>query len=102
MKTVGRILIILAAFALVMGITYVAVNTGTSNSSSSRTTFENRRDGPRPERPEGERTEFLGERAAGLIFGAIKNIGIVAIIVTMIVIPRGWMQRKRRAASIVS
>lgn len=35
MKTPGRILIILAAFTLVMGIAYVVVNTSTSGSSTN-------------------------------------------------------------------
>lgn len=101
MKTLGRILIILAVFTLVMGTMYAAVNAGTSSNSSTPATFENRRDGPRPELPNGERFEGRGERGGGWLFGAIKNIAILAIIVTMIVVPKGWMQRRKRAASIV-
>ena len=39
MKTLGRILMILLAFAVVMGITYVAVNAGNSATASTAPTL---------------------------------------------------------------
>jgi hypothetical protein len=101
MKTLGRILIILSVFALVMGITYVAVNAATANSSSAAPQF-NQGDRPqfahgqRPEFPGGEPNEFRGAPGAGWMFGAIKNIAVVSIIVLLIVLPKGWLQKRRR------
>jgi hypothetical protein len=112
MKTLGRILIILAVFALVMGITYVVVNAGSSATApqfdrpfptnGDQPTFG---DGQRPGFPNGERPELRdGERGEGgsfgWMFGAIKNIGIVAIIVALIVLPKGWMQKRRKVAQV--
>lgn len=97
MKTLGRTLIILLAFALVMGITYTVVNA--ASSSIGTPAFERggqsfpRPEGVRP--PNGEGREFRGG-ASGLrlLFGMTKNIGIIAIIVALVV----WLQdftRKR-------
>ena len=96
MKTLGRALLILAVFALIMGITYVVVTAGTSG--SNLTQFQ-RGDGQpnfanvqRPEFPGGER------RGGGLMFGMMKNTLVIAIVVVLIVIPKGWLQRKKRIA----
>ena len=103
MKTLGRALLILAVFALIMGITYVVVTAGTSGSnltqfqrSNGQPNFAN---GQRPEFPGGERNEFHGERGGGgLMFGMMKNTLVIAIVVVLIVIPKGWLQRKKRIA----
>ena len=97
MKTLGRILIILTAFALVMGITYAAVNTGTAGTSSNSSRLE---PGERPAFQNGERPEIRGERGGNWMYGAIKNIGIVAIIVALIVFPKGWLQNRKRIAQM--
>ena len=100
MKTLGRILLILAAFALVMGITYLLVNA--SSSSRTRVPFD-RREGafPRPEGvdapfPRGERADFDrdGPRGGGWMLGMFKNTGIIAILVALITVPRRFMRRK--------
>jgi hypothetical protein len=97
MKTLGRILIILLAFALVMGITYTVVNA--ASSSIGTPAFERGGEGlPRPQGarpPNGEGREFRGG-ASGLrlMLGIVKNIGIIAIIVALVV----WLKaftRKR-------
>lgn len=91
MKTFGRIIIILAMFALVMGITYAVVN-GNGSSSSEL-----------PQFPNGERPEFDGrfegrpEGGGGWAFGLIKNLGIVATVTALIAVPRNWMRNKRTA-----
>ena len=103
MKTLGRALLILAVFTLIMGITYAVVTVGTTGSNltqfqggDGQSNFAN---GQRPEFPGGERNEFHGERGGGgLMFGMIKNILLVAIVVVLIVVPKGWMERKRRTA----
>ena len=103
MKTLGRILIILVVTALVAGALYLIVNangTGTASdfpqrgeqfASSSdfeagaRSEFE----GGRPER---------GEGGGGWAFGLIKNLGIIAVLVTILILPKGLAKRKRLAA----
>ncbi len=114
MKTAGRILIILAAFALVMGMTYVAVNAASSGSSATapgldddgqfppngeRPNFGN---GERPEFPGGERNEFRGERGGGWIFGAVKNTVVIAILVALIAGPKRWLRRRKRQPQVKS
>ena len=108
MKTLGRALLILAVFALIMGITYAVVTAGTSGSNGlqlqrgdgafPRPNFPN---GQRPEFPGGERNEFHGERGGGgLMFGMIKNTLVIAIVVVLVVIPKGWLQKRRRTAQV--
>jgi len=110
MKTLARILVIVTAFAIVMSAVYFAVNAGGASSSNPRG-FERgdgfSPDGPRPEfrgegfPPGGERPEFRGEgRGGGWIFGLIKNVGILAVIVTLIVLPKNLLQRKRQPAPV--
>jgi hypothetical protein len=102
MKTFGRILIIVVAFALVMGLTYFAVSAGSNNSNA-----------PAFDRPQfqgdgfnanGSRPEFRGEGdrggSGGWIFGMVKNIGIVSVIVAMIILPKNFLQQKRQAATV--
>lgn len=112
MKTIGKIFIILVAFVVVMGITYVVVNA--SETSTEMTQFEN---GERPQFSddesssfEDERTEFPGgdfdgqlegrhERGVGgWMFGLIKNIGIVAIVTVLIALPRTLLRNRKRSA----
>ena len=111
MKIVGRILIILAVFALVMGITYVIVNARSSSGSGSQRPGSSRQwkvcshrmerrgfpNGERPEFPGGGR-EFRGERGGGgWLFGAIKNIAMIGIIVALIVCQNhGYRKEKRQ------
>ena len=98
MKTLGRVLIILTAFAIVMGITYFAVN-GSGSSATTTPAFEN---GSARFAPTGERPEFRGESSggAGWMFGLLKNILIVAGLVVLIVFPKTFMQQRRRAVPV--
>jgi hypothetical protein len=117
MKTLGRILIILAAFALVMGITYTAVNAASSSTGNSA--FERGgEDFPRPESvqpqvpngarpafpPGGEGREFRGDRGGGFrwILGAVKNMGIIAIIVAVVVWLKNFMRKRNQETQQVS
>jgi hypothetical protein len=111
MKIVGRILIILAVLALVMGITYVIVNTrgssapgfepGNERFSASNGAPPGFPEGGRPEFPGGGRNEFRGERGerggGGWLLEALKNIAIIGIIVALIVVPKSWMQKRKKA-----
>lgn len=106
MKTLGRILIILAVFALVMGITYVAVN-ASENSSGEAPQFENRErpqfaDDERPEFPGGGRPEGRERGGGGWMFGLIKNVGIIAIVTVLIAVPRGLMRNRKRVAPVAT
>lgn len=115
MKTLGRILIILAVFVALMGITYLIVTAGSSSTLTNISAFG--RDGggglqfengqpqfsndERPEfpggRPEGgERHEFgrEEERGGGWMFGWVKNIGIIAIIVVLIALIKNFTRRR--------
>src|ERR1051326_967161 len=96
MKILGRIVIILAAFAIVMGLTYVAVNAVSGSTSSLARTEPGFDRGPESTpHLEGERHDFGGvARPLRLIAGLIKNVGIVAVIVAMITIPKSLMKRK--------
>jgi hypothetical protein len=93
MKTLGRILIIVLAFTIMMGITYSVVNaSGSSNSAPIS--------GTRPEfRGEG-RGDDGGGSGFGMMFGLIKNTVIVAFIVALIAFPRNLLQQKCRAVPV--
>lgn len=101
MKTLGRILIILAAFALVMGITYGIVNA--VSSSTTVRAFE--RGGEGFPRPEGAQPQFPGgegrEGGSGgsiirLILGTVKNTGLIAVVVMLVVWIKNTMEKRKR------
>ena len=97
MKTLGRILIILLAFTIVMGIVYVAVNRGSATTMTGPQQFERRE---RPELLLGERGERSEREGASWVFGALKNLAVISIVVALIVVPKGWMQRRPRQPQI--
>jgi hypothetical protein len=107
MKTIGRILIILTVFALVMGITYVIVKDSSSSSLGVTPRFEQangrfaRPDAAPPGFPGGGR-EFRGERGGGWLFEALRNMAIIGIIVVLIVVPKSWIQKRKRTAQIAA
>ncbi len=100
MKTFGRILILLAVFAIVMGATYAVVHAG-GTSSSGMPQFEN---GTRPPLPDGnmQRRFDDGERGGGWMFGLIKNVGIVAVVVTVIALPKTMKRNRKRAMPVMA
>jgi hypothetical protein len=107
MKTIGRILIILVLFSALSGLMIVAVNASGSNSPDYD-------DAPSQFRPHGGDAEFRpegdqnrpergerGEREGGgsrWMFGLIKNIGVMAILVTIIVWSKSVAKKKRKQA----
>ena len=108
MKTIGRILIILAVFALVMGITFVIVKDSSSSSLGVTPRFEQANgrfappDGERPAFPGGGQ-DFRGEgEGGGWLFEALRNIAIIGIIVALIVVPKSWIQKRKRTAQIAA
>ncbi len=111
MKTFGRIFIILAAFIFLSGLMVAAVNAAginqpDFNGDGGRTEFRPQGQGGEesglPFRPEGDHEE--GERGGGrggfgLIFGAVKNVGVIAVLVALIAWPRSIAKNKKRTAA---
>jgi hypothetical protein len=98
MKALGRILVIVAAFALMMCVIYLTVNTG--GSSTNAPAFQRGGDGFTPN---DARPEFRGEdggNSFGMLFGMLKNTIIVAAIVALIVFPKNLLQQKRRVVPV--
>ena len=95
MKTIGRILIILAVFSIVAGLMVTAVN-ASSASAASRQFRPDRQNGFRPER------EGRGAGGAGWIFGLVKNVGVMAVLVTLIVWPKSIAKKKKRQIAVNS
>ena len=92
MKTFGSILLIVTAFAIVMGVTYLAVNAG-NTSSSNVPALDGSGANFRPN-GEGERPEFSGESGGTWVFGMLKNVGVVAFIVALIALPKNLRQKR--------
>lgn len=101
MKTLGRVLVIILAFTIMMGITYTVVNaSGTSITQASE--FQRGGEGFTP--PNGGGAEFRDEDRGGsgfgMIFGLLKNTMIVAVIVALVALPKNLLQQKRRAVPV--
>jgi hypothetical protein len=113
MKTIGRILIILLAATLVVGVTWAL----TRNGANTRFTpggdrfrpeggnFESQRffpgqppNGFNPnQRPEGFRDGGFerGRRGGFFLFGRLRNIGIIAVIVVVVIFAESFWNRAR-------
>jgi hypothetical protein len=110
MKIIGRALIILAVFALVMGITYGIVNASSSSASgfSPRNESFTNSNGASPAFPGGGRPEFRGRDrnefrgGGGWLFETLKNVAIIGIIVALIVVPKSWLQKRKRTEQITA
>jgi hypothetical protein len=106
MKTLGRILLILAVFVALSGLMMVAVNASGTNAPDFSGAPQFRPggdDGVRPEgdqnRPERGDREGVGPR---WMFGLIKNIGVMAVLVKVIVWPKSVAKKKKKQAGIKS
>ena len=108
MKTLGRILIILAVTALVTTALYIAVDTGRAINFSGD---DPRGASPRPEnglapneqfRPdhdEGRERGGDGIWVTGMIMGGIKNTVVIGVIVAILVLPKALAKQKRIATA---
>src|SRR5258706_16023183 len=96
MKTLGRILIIILAFAVMMGITYSVVNAG--GSSTNAPAFQRGGDGFAPNGAHPDNRD--GGRGDGMIFGLLKNAIIVAFITALVIFPKNWIQQRRKAVPV--
>jgi len=85
MKIIARILVILAVFSILAGLMVVAVNASGSSVPNL--------DGARQFRPEGD-----DEGSPGLV----ENLGMLALLVTVIVWPQSVARKKKRQAGIKS
>lgn len=110
MKTLGRILIILLATAIVTGawvalVNGVGANVSTSFDRPGGAEFRPQQQGNQPPAgfpeggfPQGERPDR--ERGGGSMgrfaLGMVKNVGIVAVLVALIVLPKSLFGRKRK------
>jgi hypothetical protein len=116
MKTLGRILIILVVFSALSGLMVLAVNASGSNAPNfdgapAQLRPQGDGDGIRPEgdqfNPEGgefrpERGERGGAGGSRWMFGLVKNVGLMALLVTLIVLPKSIAKKKRKQAAISS
>jgi hypothetical protein len=119
MKIIGRVLIILAVFSALSGLMVLAVNANGSsapNFDGARPQFavEEGWEGEfiRPEggefnpgndqvRPERGEREGLGG-GSHWMFGMVKNVSVMAVLVILIVLPRSFAKKKRRQAAVNS
>jgi hypothetical protein len=99
MKTIGRILIILVVFSILAGLMVTVVNASGATTSNFS--------GSRQFRPDGGGQRFRpghdrgGSGGAGWIFGLVKNLGVMAIIVTLIAWPKS-IAKKRKKRPVVN
>jgi hypothetical protein len=105
MKTLGRTLIILTFAALIAAGLYALVTANASSLTPSGLPGDGpfpsgeglaAFDGARPAFPEGFRPEGR-EMQGGWTFGLAKNLGVIAFLVTVIVLPKSLQKRKRIA-----
>lgn len=116
MKTLGRILVILAVFSALSALMVFGVNaSGLSNASFPSEGGEFRPDGDFPPppgfsldgdgirvRPDGFEEhdhEERGERGrgfGGLMFGALKNTFLIAVLVMLVVFPRNAIKKRKK------
>jgi hypothetical protein len=112
MKTIIRVLIILAVFSALAGLMVLAVSASGANAPDFGNTLPQIRPGGdtgfnpgnefRPEgnqnRPErGERGGFGGPR---WLSGLVKNVGVIAVLVVLIVWPRNVAKKKKKQAAV--
>ena len=103
MKTLRRILIILAVFSILAGLMVTVVNASGANAPDFDAVPQFRPEGNggglRPEgdenRPERGEGGFGGSR---WIFGLIKNVGVMAVLVTAVVWPKNIAKKNKRKA----
>ena len=106
MKILGRIIIILAVFSVVVGAMVTVVNVVGNISGSDGPKF----DGAPPLRPGGNEGDFRPEGNEGgsgggllrginisrIFSGLVKDTVIVGVLVTAIVLPKSFFKKKKR------
>jgi hypothetical protein len=108
MKTIGRILIILAVFLAVSGLMVVAVNASGASAPNFGGDTQFRPGGENGTRPEGDQNRperhegGPGGGGSRLMFGLVKNVGVMAAIVVLIAWPRSAAKKRKKQAGITS
>ncbi|MCA2001653.1 MAG: hypothetical protein LDL51_07305 [Chloroflexi bacterium] len=108
MKTIGRIFIILAVFSALAALMTLAVNASGSTSPD----FEGappqfRAEGENEARLPGGQQRFDRDRGGEdggfrWMFGLVKNLVVIGLLVTLIVLPKNLIRNKRKQAAIRS
>ena len=101
MKILGRTFVILAVFAIFSGLMVTAVNASGANLPDFDGTPQFRPDGDgdgfRPEGGENRRERGEGGlNGPRWLFGLIKNVGVMAVLVTIIVWPKSVAKKKQK------
>lgn len=106
MKTLGRVLIILVVFSALSALMVLTVNA--SGTSAVPADFNG--EPPQQFRPQGDGDDgaFRPERhdrdggggGSRWMFGLVKNVGVMAMLVVLIVLPRSIAKKKKRQAAV--
>jgi hypothetical protein len=101
MKILGRTFVILAVFAIFSGLMVTVVNATGANAPDFDGAPQFRPDGDnggfRPEGGENRRERGEGGlNGPRWMFGLIKNVGVMAVLVTIIVWPKSITKKKRK------
>jgi hypothetical protein len=107
MKIIGRILIILAVFSIFAGLMAIVVNASGMNAPDfgGVPQFQPQRNdgGPAPQsdanRPERREQNFGGSR---MLFDVIKNVVVIGFLVTVIVLPKSIIKKRKKTAAVIS
>jgi hypothetical protein len=108
MKTIGRILIILAVFLAVSGLMVVVVNASGANAPDFGGDAQFRPGGENGTRPEGDQNRperhegGPGGGGSRMMFGLVKNVGVMAVIVALIAWPRSAAKKRKKQTTITS
>ena len=98
MKLVGRILIILIAAALVVGVTVAITTIGGADRGRAE---EMRGLGGERFRPDrGAPADLVGRQRPSLLGGLVRNLAIIAVIVSVYVVIAKLLARRRTAELI--
>jgi hypothetical protein len=101
MKTIGRILIILAVFSIVAGLMVTIVNASGANAPDFGRTQRFRPEGGN----DGANRQERGNEGPGgprWMFGLVKNVGVMALLVILIVWPKSIAKKIRKQTVVNS
>jgi hypothetical protein len=100
MKMIGRILIITAVFSLFAGLMITLLNVSGANNPdfNAAPRFQANDNGFRPEGGENQFGRGEQELEGGWLFGLIKNLAVLALLVTAVVWPKSIVRKRKRMA----
>jgi hypothetical protein len=101
MKTIGRILIILAVFSIVAGLMVTIVNASGANAPDLGRTQRFRPEGGEGGRDRPGRSDE-GPGGPRWVFGLVKNVAVMTLLVILIVWPRSIAKKRKRQTTINS